>query len=181
MIVRDTAAGYGIVSRVLHWGMALAVFLLFAIGWWMVGLDYYSPYYKTAPDFHRSLGLLLLFVLMLRMAWRMLNITPRHEHLTPFERRAASAVHRAFYALLAIVMISGYFISTADGRPIDVFGWFSVPALVESKGLEDGAGLVHKWLAYAVMFLAAVHSAAALKHLAIDGGPDRLRMWRGPN
>lgn len=177
---KDTRTGYGIVSRIFHWGMAVAVFVLFGTGWWMVGLDYYSPYYKSLPDFHRSLGLLLLIALALRVAWRAGSVTPDHSHLTPFERRAAPIVHRTLYAVLAVVMISGYFISTADGRPIDVFGWFTVPALIQSKGLEDTAGLVHRWISYFMMLLAAVHSAAALKHLMMDHGQDRLRMWRGP-
>jgi cytochrome b561 len=74
-------------------------------------------------------------------------------------------------------MVSGYFISTADGRSIDVLGWFSVPAIVTLPGLEDAAGRVHAWSAYAVLALAILHSAAALKHRFWDEGQGGHRMW----
>ncbi len=180
MVIKDTLAGYGIVSRVFHWGMAAAVFALFGLGWWMVGLDYYSPYYKSAPDLHRSVGMLLLIALVLRIAWRLINVKPDDSDLTPLERRASRIVHKAFYPLLLILMISGYLISTADGRAIDVFGWFSVPSLVQSKGLEMAAGLVHELVAYAVIVLAVIHSAAAIKHHVADKGKTLTRMWSGP-
>ena len=66
-------------------------------------------------------------------------------------------------------MISGYLISTADGRGIEVFDFFVIPALgsiIENQ--EDLAGLVHKWLAYLLVSLATLHALAALKHHFID-------------
>jgi cytochrome b561 len=157
--------------------MAMAVFALFALGWWMVGLDYYSPYYQSAPDLHRSAGILVLLALGLRIGWRLMNVKPVDDHLTPVERVASRVVHRAFYLLLLVLMVSGYFISTADGRAIDVFGWFMVPAAVAVPGLEDASGLVHAWSAYAVMLLAVLHSAAAVKHRFFGKGRDGHRMW----
>ncbi len=180
MTIRDTSMGYGLVSRVLHWAMAAAIFGLFGLGWWMVGLDYYSPYYKSAPDLHRSVGMLVMGALGLRIAWRAVNVKPDEGDLSPFERRASRAAHTAFYVLLAVLTISGYFISTADGREIDVFGWFAVPSVVQSKGLETAAGTVHAWTAYAVIGLAVIHSAAAIKHHLIDRGRSLYRMWSGP-
>ncbi len=66
MYIRDTLQGYGIVSRLFHWSMAIAIIGMFALGVWMVTLDYYSPYYNAAPNFHRSLGILLLIALLVR-------------------------------------------------------------------------------------------------------------------
>lgn len=175
--LKDAVDQFGVVSRVLHWSMAVAFFVLFALGWWMVGLDYYSPYYKSAPDFHRSLGMLVLVALGVRAGWRLINVKPADDDLTSAERLASRAVHRGFYPLLLILMMSGYFISTADGRSIDVFGWFSVPAVVVAPGLEDAAGVVHRWSAYVVLFLAVLHSAAAMKHRFWDEGRRGRRMW----
>ena len=59
MQVRDTAAGYGLPTRIIHWGMAVAIVGMYVLGLWMVDLNYYSPYYRTAPDIHRSVGMLL--------------------------------------------------------------------------------------------------------------------------
>ncbi|MGE0024984.1 MAG: cytochrome b [Hyphomicrobium sp.] len=180
MQIRDTTGGYGLVSRLVHWLMALALFAMFGLGLWMVGLDYYSPYYHAAPDLHKSVGILLLMALVFRFAWRLANVRPDDHDLTPVERTAAGLVHWGFYPLLLALMVSGYLISTADGRPIDVFGLFEVPSPGENKGLEDTAGAIHAWLSYVVIALAAVHAAAALKHHVIDRGRSLSRMWSGP-
>lgn len=180
MAIRDGRDGYGIVSRLLHWLMAAAIFAMFGLGAWMVELDYYNPYYKAAPDLHRSVGVLLLVALGARLVWRLVNVRPDDSCLAPIERKASLVVHWAFYPLLAALMISGYLISTPDGRPIDVFGLFLVPSLVQSKGLEDVAGEVHEWLAYLTIALATVHAAAALKHHFVDRTPILTRMWSGP-
>jgi len=75
-------------------------------------------------------------------------------------------------------MLSGYLISTADGRPISVFGWFEVPALLTSiPNQEDVAGLVHEYLAWGLVILAGLHGLAALKHHFIDRDPTLLRMF----
>ena len=180
MTFRDTKTGYGLVSRLAHWLMAVAIVAMFALGLWMVGLDYYSPYYKSAPDLHRSAGILLLIALLARFAWRVVNVKPDDSELSPFERRASAIVHWGFYPLLLALMVSGYLISTLDGRAIDVFGLFSAPSIIEAKGWEDTAGLVHEVLAYATMALASVHTLAALKHHVIDKHATLVRMWSGP-
>lgn len=179
MALTDSPRGYGLISRLFHWLMAIAIVALFALGWWMVGLDYYSPYYTSAPDLHRSAGMLVLFALFFRFAWRLLNTQPDQDDLSALERRAAAAVHWGFYPLLLGLLVSGYLISTADGRPIDVFGWFSVPSIIAYRGLEDTAGLVHEVLAYATMALAAAHTLAALKHHYLDRSRTLTRMWSG--
>jgi cytochrome b561 len=180
MNIRDTSSGYGIVSRLFHWLMAVAIVGMFVLGLWMVTLDYYSPYYNAAPDFHRSFGILLLIALLVRWLWRATNPKPEPVGLSPLEQKASRAVHWGFYVLLLALMISGYLITTPDGQPIDVFGWFSVPSLIQMRGLEDQAGYVHRIVAYVVIALAVVHSAAALKHHFVDKSEILTRMWSGP-
>lgn len=180
MLFRDTSEGYGLVSRLFHWLMALAIVAMFGLGLWMVDLDYYSPYYNSAPSLHKSVGILLLIALALRFGWRLANVRPSDEELAPLERVAARIVHWGFYPLLLALMVSGYLISTADGRPIEVFGWFSVPSPGENKGLEDTAGAVHAWLAWLVIAVTAVHAAGALKHHFVDRTRTLARMWSGP-
>lgn len=179
-MIRDNPDGYGLVSRLVHWTMALAIVAMFALGVWMVGLDYYSPYYKSAPDMHRSVGILLFFALAFRFLWRVSNVRPDDSEFSAFERLAAHIAHWGFYLLLLVLIVSGYLISTADGRAIDVFGWFSVPSIIQHKGLEDSAGTVHKITAYAIMALAVLHMLAALKHHFIDRSRTLTRMWSGP-
>jgi cytochrome b561 len=180
MLIGDSKTGYGLISRLVHWIMALAIPTMFALGLWMVTLNYYSPYYRTAPDIHRSVGMLLLILLVLRFLWRLANPKPDDAELSPLERVASRTVHWGFYPLLFALMVSGYLISTADGRPIQVFNWFSVPSLIHKKGLEDAAGEVHEVLAYVTMLLVVLHAAAALKHHFIDHSSILKRMWSGP-
>ena len=181
MLIHDTTDGYGLPTRLIHWLMAVAIVAMFVLGLWMVTLTYYSPYYRLAPDIHRSVGMLLLFLLVARFAWRLANDKPDDSELSPFERRAAQVVHWGFYPLLFALMASGYLISTADGRPIEVFNWFSVPALVRDKGMEETAGEVHEILAYLTMAIVALHAAASLKHHFLDRSRILARMWSGPS
>ena len=180
MLIHDTSAGYGLVTRLTHWIMAVGILGMFVLGLWMVTLSYYSPYYRTAPDIHRSVGMLLLILLVARFGWRLVNPKPDESELSPFERTASRIVHWGFYPLLLALMVSGYLISTADGRGIEVFDWFSVPALVHSKGMEEPAGEVHEILAYLTIAVVVVHAAASLKHHFIDRSRILVRMWSGP-
>lgn len=72
------------------------------------------------------------------------------------------------YLILFAIIISGYLISTADGQPISVFDWFSVPAVFTGREQADLAGDVHLYLAWAVVVLSLLHAAGALKHHFID-------------
>ena len=175
---RNSDQRWGGVSVILHWSMALTVVGLFALGLWMTSLSYYDPWYKQGPTLHKAIGVLLFVVLLVRMAWRWLDHTPAPltSH-TVFERKGAHAAHLALYAGLLAVMVSGYLISTADGRAVDVFGLFEVPATVSGlKKQEDIAGLVHLWLAVGLIGIAVLHAGAALKHHVLDKDATLLRM-----
>lgn len=180
MLIRDTSAGYGLFTRLTHWVMAVGIIALFGLGLWMVTLDYYSPYYSSAPHIHRSVGMLLLILLVLRFAWRLVNPKPDESELSPLERTASRIVHWGFYPLLFALMVSGYLISTSDGRPIEVFDWFGVPSIVKQKGLEETAGWWHEILAYVTIAVVVLHAAASLKHHFIDRSSILTRMWSGP-
>lgn len=170
MRARNNQTQYGWVAIVLHWLMAPAIIGLFVLGWWMRQLSYYDPWYQQAPTIHKSIGVLLLLLLLLRLLWRLVNTTPQIE---PGIRRwqvvAAKGAHNLIYLLLFAIMLSGYLISTADGRAIEVFNWFSVPATFQGiPNQEDIAGTVHEILAWSLIILVAIHALAALKHHFIN-------------
>ena len=168
--LRNTAKNYGVMAIALHWLVALVVVGLFTLGVWMTGLTYYDDWYRRAPDIHKSIGILLFFVMLARVVWRASNVVPDDEPgIGTLQRRIAHGVHLLLYLLLFAIMVSGYFISTADGKPIQVFGLFSVPATVSDiPNQEDFAGAVHWYLALTLIAFVVLHAAAALKHHFID-------------
>ncbi len=172
---RNTPNNYGWISIILHWLVAVAVFVLFALGLWMVELTYYDAWYQEAPALHKGLGVLLFFIMLARLAWHLSNPRP-HLSGAPWEQHAARLAHAMLYLLLYALMLSGYLISTADGRAIDVLGLFNIPATFTGKHQEDIAGVVHRYLAYTVIALAALHALAALKHHFINRDHTLKRM-----
>jgi len=172
----DTQDSYGLVSITLHWLVAAAVTVLFVLGLWMVELGYYHPWYQRAPDIHRSVGVLLFAMMLARVAWRYRN--PRPETIgSATERKAAAWMHRLMYALMYLLLLSGYLISTADGRGINVFGLFSLPASISGlQNQADIAGKVHALLAFVLIALAILHALAALKHHCLDRDQTLKRM-----
>lgn len=165
-------------SIFFHWLSALSIFGLFGLGYYMVDLTYYHAWYKTAPELHKSVGIVFFGLTILRLIWRYKQVSPNHlaSH-NSFEQKAGKAIHSLLYLLIFIIMITGYLISTADGRGIEVFELITVPAfgsLIENQ--EDIAGLVHKWLAYLLIILAILHALAALKHHFIDKDDTLNRM-----
>ncbi len=178
MQLRNSSSRYGAISVLLHWGVALVVFSLFALGLWMVDLDYYSEWRKAAPDLHRSIGLSLFAVMSLRLIWRFVSPPPpapcNHGRLT---RMSAKLAHGTLYLALFALMFSGYLISTAEGVGITVFKLFEVPAWISSiPDQASVAGTVLLYLAWTVVILAGLHGLAALKHHFIDRDATLTRM-----
>jgi cytochrome b561 len=178
MQLRNSSSRYGLVSILLHWGVALVVFGLFALGLWMVDLDYYDTWRKAAPDLHKSIGLTLFAVMVVRVVWRFISPPPT---ALSTQRRlvqwGAKFGHLFLYVGLFAVMVAGYLISTADGVGIPVFDLFEVPALISSiPDQADVAGAVHEYLAWALVIFAGLHALAALKHHFIDRDATLTRM-----
>ncbi|MEX1221714.1 MAG: cytochrome b [Idiomarina sp.] len=177
-MIRDNLRSYGWVSIAIHWLTALAVIGLFALGYWMLTLSYYDPWYRLGPWWHKSIGLLLLGLSILRLLWRWLNPSPVIEG-SRFERVGAKLGHVMLYALLFVVMISGYLISTADGRAISVFDWFSIPATITTiEQQEELAGDIHWYAALSLIILSGGHALMALKHHYLDKHDTLKRMLK---
>lgn len=174
---RNHRDGWGIVALTLHWLSALTILGMFGLGLYMTSLDYYDPWYRKGPDLHRSIGVLLFVATALRLLWRRLSPAPAPlPNHKPWERFLAKLVHALLYMLLFALMISGYLITTAEGKPVQVFDWFSVPATLTLEHQEDIAGKIHLALAWSLIGLALLHAAAALKHHFIDRDRTLMRM-----
>jgi cytochrome b561 len=178
---RNTSQCYGWVFAGLHWLMAVLIVGLLALGLWMVGLDYYHPWYVKAPDWHRSLGIVVGLLLVIRLLWRWFNPPPRPRG-PRLQQRLATGVHWLFYGVIAATVVAGFLISTAKGQAISVFGFFEIPSpfsgswLTPVTNLEDLAGVWHRWLAYALAALIVLHVTAAVWHHVVnrDGSMQRI-------
>ncbi len=170
-MIKNTENSYGLIAIALHWIMAISIFSLFGLGLYMVELTYYDAWYKGSLDLHKNIGTMVFVTLMLRIVWRVINVKPKSsdKSASKIEVNVAHYAHLTLYGLMAVLMISGYLISTADGRAIDVFGLISIPALpISFANQEDIAGSIHEVLAWTLILLSAGHALAALKHHFIN-------------
>ncbi|HCA26541.1 MAG TPA: cytochrome b [Betaproteobacteria bacterium] len=178
MLWRNNADRFGAVAMLLHWLLAAALFGVFGLGLWMVGLTYYDPWYHRSPVLHAVIGLALVGLTLLRFIWRWATPLPAPlPNHSRFERFAGRAVHLALYAAVLALGASGYLVLTAEGEPFHLFGQLSLPPLLAARpGLTEFLGKLHAASAWTLIGLAGLHAAAALKHHFIDRDRTLLRM-----
>ncbi len=173
----NSHARYGLVSVLLHWSMAIAFIGMYAVGLWMVDLDYYDSWYHRAPELHKSIGIILVLLMAARLVWNRLQPRPQGLGASLALKRIAHGLHHVFYLLVLLMFISGYLISTAKGKGIDVFELFSIPALLpENQDRGDLAGDIHEIMGHLFIGLALLHAGAALKHHFLDRDATLIRM-----
>lgn len=183
-MLKNSKTAYGLIAILIHWLMAITIFFMFGLGLYMVELTYYDSWYKGSLDLHKSLGLTLFFVYLIRVIWRFINVSPEPP-LKPkgskpgpkWEHQAAHFMHMGLYIMLLLLFITGYLISTADGRGIAIFGFFDIPgfgSFIDNQ--EDLAGDVHEILAFTLIAMVVLHALAALKHQFIDKDGILMRM-----
>ncbi len=170
MDIKNQAENYGLIAILLHWLMAILVIVLLVSGVYMVGLGYYDPWYNTAPWWHKSLGLLVFILLIIKLYWRLTNIRPAPlKSYKTWEVKISSTLHWSTYVLLLIICISGYFFTTAKGVDIAFFDYFKVPAMGSlTTSSSEIAGKIHRLISYLLAILVILHMMAALKHHFYD-------------
>ncbi|MFT6905223.1 MAG: cytochrome b561 [Oleiphilaceae bacterium] len=165
---------YDLLTITLHWVMALMIFFLFGLGLYMVELTYYDPWYRSSTALHKSIGLCLFTLLVVRILWRIKCRTYFQDKGLQrldktLEEKLANAVHILLYVLILFIFFSGYLIATAGQREVSLFSIFDLPPLpfqIESQ--EDLAGEWHFYLAWTLIIMVVCHALAALKHHFYD-------------
>ncbi|MBK4716353.1 MULTISPECIES: cytochrome b [Tenebrionibacter/Tenebrionicola group] len=180
---RNSKDRYGHLAILLHWIIAITLYGMFGLGLWMVTLGYYDSWYHKAPELHKSIGILLLLAMIIRVVWRWISPPPPAlSSWSHFTRISAAVAHILLYLLIFAIIFTGYLISTADGKPVSVFGWFEVPATFSDAGAQaDLAGEIHLWLAWSIVLLSVAHALAALKHHFINKDGTLRRMMGKPS
>lgn len=177
-MIKNNAQNYGWVFILLHWTVALGVIGLFGVGLWMDGLDYDHTWYKLAPHYHKSFGVCVVALMLLRLVWRTTTGVPNAlDSHSNIERVMAKIAHWLLYAGVILMFPTGYLITTAKGQGLDVFGLFSIPATITGiDNLENLAGDIHELMAFSIITIAALHAVAALKHHFFDRDATLKRM-----
>jgi cytochrome b561 len=168
---------YSRTARLLHWSVAAFILVLVPVGF-LMGRIGSTPWTGTLYSSHKLAGFLVLWLVILRLAYRLLKGAPTAaKSLKPWEITVSSSVHWALYVLLLIVPLLGWMGTSAFGA-LTVYGVFSLPAVT---GIDKDAAklwlLWHGWLAIGLSILMALHIGAALNHALIRKDGVFHRMW----
>jgi cytochrome b561 len=179
-VLRNSATSWGAPAKLLHWTVAALVFAQMPLGWaaasWRL-----SPTKLDLFVWHKSTGLLILALMIVRLAWRLANPVPALPAEMPlWERRAAAAGHAALYLLVILMPLSGWIAGSAAGIPFRLFRLVPVPALVApDRAVADAAASAHVALLAVLALLLCVHIGAALRHHYLRRSDVLARMLPG--
>jgi len=176
MSLRSNPRQWGSVAKFFHWTIALAI-----IGNGLFGLlrDLASsPMQKINwMALHKSIGITVLALVLLRLAWRWYDGRPREESAPRWQQWGARAVHALLYLLILAIPLSGWWFNSVTGKPLQWFKQFNLPALAaKNDELRHFAHAVHEYLFWLLILLLVAHVGAALKHHVFDNDDVLRRM-----
>ena len=159
---------YSKASILLHWAIALIVMLMLMLSFFLDEVP--KPFQSSAYMLHKSFGLTVLFLMIVRILWIMHKGRPTLPVTVPvWEQRFSRFVQYSFYLLLLAEPLCGWIMSMAGGRIPVYFGLYPMPLPIESnKALATLMKQSHKTIAWCLITLLILHIAGALKHHFID-------------
>ena len=175
---------YTLVAISLHWLLALVILGMFGIGVYMSDLPF-SPLRLKLYNWHKWAGVSFLALSVLRLLWRLVHRPPAlpsavTQAMPRWQIRAYHATHHLLYVLFFAVPLIGWAYSSAAGFPIVWLGLVALPDFVSpSKALAELIKPLHALSAFALVGLAGLHIAAALKHQWVDRDGLLQRMLAG--
>ncbi|GAA4860644.1 cytochrome b [Luteimonas vadosa] len=180
MQLKNTRERWGIVSQALHWLIVLLILGQGTVGLWMEDL-------RNGPDklqvyaLHKSFGLTILALAVLRLLWRWYAGRPEPVPGIPrWQVSIARLSHWLLYALLLAIPLSGWLLNSAAGFPLQWFGLFDLPAIAaQDNALHELAEEIHEFLFWTLVSVAALHAAAAFHHHLFRRDATLVRMLPG--
>jgi cytochrome b561 len=176
--LRNSADRYGTVARALHWSMGLLLIAQVVGAVWVFEFMARSAERAALIGVHKALGVVLLILALLRLAWRAFDPAPALPgSIDSRLQRFARLGHGALYALMVLLPIGGILIGAYAERPTDVFGLFTIPAfMAPDEAMHELFEDAHKYGGYALGVLILGHLAVALHHKYVrkDGVADRM-------
>jgi cytochrome b561 len=177
MTLRNTHEQWGSVARGLHWIVAALIFTQFALGW-TAEMWHRSPTKVDLFVWHKSIGILILTVVVIRVCWRLANRPPDPpSSMSAGERLAAQAVHVILYLLIIAMPLSGWVINSAANFPLKLFWLVPLPAITPpGKEIQEIAETVHLTIFWLLVVALAGHVGAALRHHFVKHDEVLVRM-----
>ena len=180
MMMRNTPQAWGAPAKLLHWTIAALAIVQVPLG--MAAANWkLSPTKLDLFVWHKSLGMVILALMVVRIAWRLTTPAPSPPaSIPPLQRHAARIVHTVLYVLLVLLPVSGWIVSSAANVPFRIFRVIPAPAVaLPDPVLAARAAGVHAALCVVLVLLLAIHVAAALRHHFVDRDDVLTRMLPG--
>jgi cytochrome b561 len=179
MPLRNTDTTFGWLSRLIHWLMAVGLIAMLVFG---TVLKTMEPSFANLwmYDAHKSFGLLLFMLVLLRIIWHRLSPPPAPLSGVPlWQERAARWAHRTLYALMILVPLSGWIGSAATGISVRFFG-LRLPQVVPPSAALDTAGFAaHSLLTKLLTAVILLHVLGALHRGFVSRDNSLRRITRG--
>ena len=174
----DRPERYSTTAIALHWLIAVAVAAQIAFGWWMLQVpkDPVGPR-VNAFNLHKSIGLTLLLLVAIRLAWRVTHRPPTLPPMPAWQATAAHLNHWLLYVCLLVQPLSGYLGSAVSGYPVRYFGMLLPDWASKNVPLKDLLSVVHLTTSWILVAAITLHIGAALKHQFVDRDHLLRRMW----
>ena len=178
---------YNTVAMLLHWLIAALILTNISVAWYF---DELKGLAKIPPlQLHKSIGITVLILSVLRLAWRLINPPPKMpDTVKGWERFLAVAVHVLFYVVMIGLPLSGWFMVSASRLihtyPITLFGLFEWPAIgplttlppAQMRETRETLEEIHELLGKLAYALIVLHVGAALTHQFIRRDAINARM-----
>lgn len=176
MTATNTRVRYGDVAMTLHWLIAVAIILNICLGLYMANvLTDSDPGRFAIFQLHKSVGLTVLALSVVRLGWRLVNPIPRlPDSMSHWLKRLARGTHYFLYFLIIFIPLSGWALVSSSplGLPTSWFGlfhWPSIPFLADlpraqKVPLRHEFFAVHMYLAFSAIVLIPIHIAGAFYH-----------------
>ena len=177
MAMRNSWQTWGSLSIGLHWLTLIFILSLAIVGLFMTELAN-GPLKIQVYALHKSFGLTVLGLTIIRLVWRLFSITPKiTANMPAWQNLIAKLTHGLLYLLLFAMPISGWLYNSAAGFPLKYFGLFKLPKLSDyNPELKQLAGDAHETFFYILAMLMLIHAGAALKHHYLDKDNTLTRM-----
>jgi len=168
---------YPATSKLLHWLVAICVLTTAPVAIMMVRMSE-GPTRDTLYNFHKSLGVLILVLMILRLINRLAVGAPIPEPgIERWQKTVSSVMHTSLYVLLLAMPIVGYIANSAYGAATPFFGLFDVPPMVDkNETLATPLFTIHRSVGWLLIILVVTHISAALYHHFVRGDAVLQRM-----